>query len=241
MSFRTLDLSTQLQLARHGTAYFAQKLGDLSGSALSERSLLEGWSRKHIVAHVAYNAAALCRLLDWAATGHERPMYASPQQRSREIDEAATLSAGAVTNLLEHCVARLDSKWRGLPLSAWNAQVQTAQGRIVPAVETVWMRCREVWVHAVDLDNEAQFSDFPAPVLHSLLDDITASWHRTPGWSPVQIDATTGETAPPTVLLSCPEATVEGAMPAIVRWASGRGGIGLSSPTEDVPAPPRWL
>jgi maleylpyruvate isomerase len=60
----------------------------------------------------------------------------------------------------------------------WAAPVRTAQGRTVPASETVWMRTREVWIHAVDLDNGAQFSDFPDVVLESLLADIVEAWRR---------------------------------------------------------------
>lgn len=44
-------------------------------------------------------------------------------------------------------------EWRDLPDANWTHEVRTAQGRTVPASETVWMRTREVWVHAVDLDN----------------------------------------------------------------------------------------
>jgi maleylpyruvate isomerase len=69
MRFRDLDLATQLLVTRRGTAYFSQRLADIAASAMSMPTLLDGWSRKHLVAHVAYNAAALCRLLDWATSG----------------------------------------------------------------------------------------------------------------------------------------------------------------------------
>lgn len=38
------------------------------------------------------------------------------------------------------------------------------------------MRSREVWTHAVDLDNGATFADIPEPVLNGLLRDITGAW-----------------------------------------------------------------
>ena len=38
------------------------------------------------------------------------------------------------------------------------------------------MRTREVWTHAVDLDNGATFSDIPAPALERLLKDIIGAW-----------------------------------------------------------------
>ncbi len=40
------------------------------------------------------------------------------------------------------------------------------------------MRTREVWIHAVDLDNGGRFGDFPKVVLESLLDDIVGMWRK---------------------------------------------------------------
>jgi maleylpyruvate isomerase len=40
------------------------------------------------------------------------------------------------------------------------------------------MRTREVWIHAVDLDNGARFTDFPDIVLESLLTDIVGTWRK---------------------------------------------------------------
>jgi len=178
MGFHDLDLSERRLIARRGTALFAQRLAELSDDELEADSLLDGWTRKHLVAHVGYNAAALCRLMHWAATGVETPMYPSAEHRDREIKDGATLSAAALRNLFDHTVARLDEKWQHPPGSRWAAPVRTAQGRTVPASETVWMRSREVWIHAVDLDNGAQFSDFPDVVLGSLLADIVEAWRR---------------------------------------------------------------
>nr|WP_206024239.1 maleylpyruvate isomerase family mycothiol-dependent enzyme [Rhodococcus sp. 14C212] len=231
-------MSERLLIARRGTAYFSQRLAELTDDELDAPTALEGWTRKHLVAHVGYNAAALCRLLDWAATGVETPMYASTEQRGQEIAEGATLNAAALRNLFTHTVARLDEKWRHLPESAWQAQVRTAQGRMVPAEETAWMRTREVWIHAVDLGNGARFGDFPPVVLDSLLDDIVGMWRKkelgaglvleVDGRDPIAVRDTVDTTA-----------KVSGPLAAVVRWAAGRGAVGLTAGA-DV-QPPRWL
>ena len=57
--FADLDLSERLLIARRGTAYFAQRLAELSDDDFGGDTLLPGWSRRHLVAHVGYNAAAL--------------------------------------------------------------------------------------------------------------------------------------------------------------------------------------
>lgn len=237
MGFHDLPLAERLLIARRGTAYFAQRLAELTDEQLSEPTPLPGWSRAHLVAHVGYNAAALCRLLEWAATGIESPMYASAEQRGREIAEGSTLSAAALRNLFDHTVARLDEKWRNLPASAWEAQVRTAQGRRVPVSETAWMRAREVWIHAVDLGNGGRFGDFPDVVLESLLTDITGMWRRkdlgaglvltVDGCEPVAVQPDSPATG-----------KVSGPLAAVVRWAAGREAVGLGA---DIPEPPHWL
>ena len=239
MGFHDLDLSERLLIARRGTAYFAQRLAELSDEQLSEPTGLAGWSRRHLLAHVGYNAAALCRLLDWAATGIETPMYASAEQRGREIAEGATLSAAALRNLFDHTVARLDEKWRNLPASAWDAQVRTAQGRLVPVSETAWMRTREVWIHAVDLGNGGRFGDFPDVVLESLLTDIVGMWQRKDLGTRLILAVDGGE--PVAVQPDSPPAEkVSGPLAAVVRWAAGRGTVGVNIDGE-VEEPPRWL
>jgi uncharacterized protein (TIGR03083 family) len=42
-------------------------------------SLLPGWSRGHVLTHIARNADGLGNLLRWARTGAETPMYASAE------------------------------------------------------------------------------------------------------------------------------------------------------------------
>ena len=171
-------LAASLLTARRGTAYFARKLAQLSDDDFDAPSLVPGWTRRHIIAHVGYNARALTRLLEWAATGVETPMYASSEQRLQEIEAGATLKPIALRHLVSHSNVHLNVEWRDLPPAAWQTQVRTAQGRTVPASETAWMRSREVWIHAVDLDNGGSFTDFPPDLLDGLLTDIAAVWRQ---------------------------------------------------------------
>lgn len=245
------QLLAGLLLARRGQAYFSRKLNELRNDQLDAPSLVAGWTRRHVVAHVGLNARALTRLTEWAATGVETPMYASPEERDQEIEFAATLPARALRNLCAHAAVHLDVEWRDLPEEAWRASVRTALGRVVPASETVWMRTREVWVHAVDLDNGGSFDDFPAELVDALLADVVGSWRRRLGPAglphlvlepvdrehpvPVAEPGTAPGTAGGTV-------TLRGTAAALTRWATGRGAAGvLTSDGGAVPPPPRWL
>ncbi|HEY8700702.1 MAG TPA: maleylpyruvate isomerase family mycothiol-dependent enzyme [Arthrobacter sp.] len=239
--------------ARRGTAFFARKLNELTDADLDAGSLLPGWTRRHIIAHVGYNARALARLIEWAATGIETPMYPSPTARDHEIDFGATLPPIALRHLFDHSAVHLNVEWRDLPAEAWRHKVKTAQGRTVPATETVWMRTREVWIHAVDLDNGATFTDIPEPVLERLLTDITGAW-KTRGTDAgllvkvSGVDTAFGDAsaADPTI--------ITGPLPAITQWATGRGTTGVTatattavdaarhgSGLAEVPPAPKWI
>src|SRR5215467_5296875 len=61
----------------------------LSDDQLREPSLLPGWSRGHVLAHVARNADGLANLLTWARTGIETPQYSSWEARDAQIDEGS--------------------------------------------------------------------------------------------------------------------------------------------------------
>ncbi|GLY06637.1 hypothetical protein Acsp01_70160 [Actinoplanes sp. NBRC 101535] len=139
---------------------------------LNGPSGLPGWSRRHLVAHVHFNAQALLRLVSWAAAGTEKRMYASPQQRAAEIDEGATWEPGRLREAVRDSAGRLEKALGDLTPGQRQAQVVTAQGRTVPATEIPWMRAREVMIHAVDLDTGLTFDDLPGDFIAALLADV---------------------------------------------------------------------
>jgi maleylpyruvate isomerase len=233
-------LAASLLTARRGTAYFARKLAELGDEEFDAPSLVPGWTRRHVIAHVGYNARALTRLLEWATTGIETPMYAGAEQRLREIENGASLQPIALRHLVAHSNVHLNVEWRDLSPAAWQAQVRTAQGRTVPAGETAWMRSREVWIHAVDLNNGGSYRDFPPDLLDDLLADVTRVWR--------QRGTGLHLTLHPTDRISSidigphPTDHITGSAADLARWATGRGTGGLAiTGAGTVPAPPRWL
>lgn len=232
-------LAAALQLARRGTAYFSRKLNELGDAELDGPSLLPGWSRRHVIAHVGYNARALTRLLEWACTGVETPMYSSADQRRDEIDYDATLSPVALRHLVAHSNVHLNVQWLDLPAKSWQAQVRTAQGRTVPAAETPWMRTREVWIHAVDLDNGGSFTDFPPELVDALTADVLATWQRrdtTPNVRLVPTDRPTADPPAPNA-----DTVLQGTAADLLRWAAGRGARRIVASSGTTPEPPSWL
>ncbi|MFI7034977.1 maleylpyruvate isomerase family mycothiol-dependent enzyme [Microbispora rosea] len=154
---------------------------------------LPGWTRKHLVAHVAANADALGNLVRWAATGEKTPMYSSPQQRDADIEAGARRPAAELAAWLTSSAERLAAGIAGLTDDQWNAEVVTAQGRTVPATEIPWLRSREVCVHAVDLASGVAFSALPAGLLTALADDIVAKRGGAAGPAVVLTATDTGD------------------------------------------------
>ena len=62
-------------------------------SELRQPSLLPGWTRGHLLTHLARNADAMRNLLARARSGQERLMYASLEGREEEIEQGARRSS----------------------------------------------------------------------------------------------------------------------------------------------------
>lgn len=160
-----MDTSTEL---------FLKQVTALTDEQFAQPSGLPGWSRAHVVAHVHYNAQALRRLLHWARTGERSPMYHSSEQRNTEIAEGATLPANKLRTLVRESAEALAADCDALPEHCWQHEVVTAQGRTVPASETLWMRTREAAVHTIDLNTGIGFTDLPDELNAALVTDAVA-------------------------------------------------------------------
>jgi maleylpyruvate isomerase len=165
---------------RDGTALFIAA-AEVDEGALGMPSALPGWSRKHVLAHVAANADALGNLIRWAVTGQPTPMYSSPGERAAGIEHGSHLPAAGLKAWLRRSAASLEDATTRLGAAQWQAPVVTAQGRTVPASEVPWLRAREVYVHAVDLATGLSFAELPVGFLTALCDDVIARRSAGPG------------------------------------------------------------
>jgi maleylpyruvate isomerase len=231
---RSRRQTEQLNWVIEGERYFSTILSRTTNHALDQPSGLPGWSRGHVAAHVARNADALGRLVRWARTGEETPMYANADAREREIAETALLPPAQLRTDVHNAAQRLTRAWADLPDTAWTTRVRSALGRDIPVFETVWMRTREVWVHAVDLRGDTDFNDLPADVVIALLNDATAAATRRGGPS-LRLEATDGNAAWHIGETPATE-TVAGPAHQLLGYVIGRAP--LSGPA---PALPRWL
>ncbi len=83
------------------------------------------------------------------------------------------------------------------------------------------MRAKEVWVHAVDLDNGGSFLDFPTEMVDEIIADVLRAWTRRGEPGAVALRATDRDLGAAEYGEGGP--TVEGAAPDLARWLTGRG------------------
>lgn len=231
------DVDQTLPWMGAGTEFVLRAVDALPDDALAAPSTLPGWTRAHVVGHLARNAEALTRLARWARTGVETPMYADPEQRAKDIESSALGSVATLRGELVSTAAELDSAIAALDADGWSAEVRSALGRAIPATEVPWMRVREVWLHAVDLDCGASTADLPEGVVDTLLDDVTGALSAKDGCPAALLAPTDREQTWTLGAGGGPE--VRGEAAEIIAWLTGRSdGAAL---TGDLPTPPRWI
>ena len=208
-----------------GTRLLLDAVDEMSDDELDGATALAGWTRRHLVAHVGYNAQALRRLASWARTGERSPMYASAEQRAAEIAEGATWDAARLRAFVHDTARALADDLAALDDDAWQREVVTAQGRTVQATEIVWMRTREVAVHSVDLGTGIAFDDLPADLCAALVGDVAALRSKRADGPALALTSTSGDAWE--VAGEGRPAQVRADAPALARWLTGRGADGL--------------
>jgi maleylpyruvate isomerase len=200
-----------LEWVDEGTALCRRALGELDAP-----SLLPGWSRRHVAAHLCLNAEALGNLVHWARTGEERPMYPSAEARNAEIETGTSRSPEELRSWFDDSAAVLRSSLATLTDDQWQTTVRTAQGAPIPATKIPWMRSREVMIHATDFGTGITFADLPADFLEALCDDIRTQRGDVPA--------------------------VTGPLPELAAYLSGRPYSDVTTPNGNPAEPlPPWL
>jgi maleylpyruvate isomerase len=235
------SLAHTLAWAGDGAAHLRGLMTRMGEEAFGAPSALPGWSRAHVLTHVARNADAMINLLTWARTGVRTPAYASREQRDADIQAGAHRTPAEIREDVVESSDRLARVVRAMPDAAWSAQVQNAQGRDLPAIDIPWLRAREMWIHAVDLDVGASFADMPAPMVAQLLADAVQTMGERPDCPALCLVAPDGTTW--SLGGSGVPTTVTGPVPDLAAWLLGRSkGRDLrTSEGRRPPSPPRWL
>ncbi|MBK8734058.1 MAG: maleylpyruvate isomerase family mycothiol-dependent enzyme [Actinomycetales bacterium] len=165
----------------------------LPEGAQFEPSLCEGWTRGHVLTHIARNAEGLGNLVTWAVTKVETPMYASAQARNDAIEAGSGRSMSTLRDDIRNA-----STWLGLGARALSpaddATPLTVRGGVSDrASGLATRRLREVVYHHVDLLAGYSFHDVPAALVADFLGDEVGHLSADPTAPPMILRTDEGD------------------------------------------------
>jgi maleylpyruvate isomerase len=228
-----------LDLIDAATGRLLDTLSLLTDEQARQPSSLPGWTRGHLITHVARNADGMCNLLHWARTGEQTPMYREPDGRAADIEAGSGRPAAE----LAQDVAESARRWHraALELSEQDWHNEVRRRPTLPAEHAINLldgRLMEVEFHHVDLGLGYRFADSPAEVVDLAL----AYCHRRYGFDQAfhAVLSDTGEQLD-FPADSQPSLQVLGSAPNLLGWITGRGGQAeLSTVGGPLPRLPAW-
>jgi maleylpyruvate isomerase len=152
----------------------------LSDEQMREPSLLPGWTRGHVLTHVARCSDGMQNLFTWAETGVETPQYPSLEARAADIEAGAGRSADEINADVASSADAFISRARKLPDDAWTTVVRAIRGPAHPAWFVLNRRLFEVEVHHADLGLRYRPADWPDWFVSAELYRITGELAQNP-------------------------------------------------------------
>ncbi|MDI9885418.1 maleylpyruvate isomerase family mycothiol-dependent enzyme [Streptomyces sp. HNM0645] len=149
-----IDPVADLDSVREATERLLNAAAALDNAAVAGSSRLPGWSRGHVLAHLARNADALVNVLEG------RPMYASAETREADIERDAPRP------LPDQLDDVRESGERFLAAATadadWSRTLELRNGVKDAASRIPFRRLIEVELHHVDLGIGYELEDLPA-------------------------------------------------------------------------------
>jgi maleylpyruvate isomerase len=158
----------------------------LTDAAVRGASLLPGWTRAHVLTHLARNADGNAFIVAGAAFGEQWPQYpGGPDQRVADIDAGAGRGVTELLEDLERAQARLVAAFDHVPDDNWSIDVVSWRPDKLVVADVPRSRRREILVHLVDMDVGVKPRDLPADFVESNRDWLaenrtTDTWPDAP-------------------------------------------------------------
>jgi len=225
-----IDHAHDLESVHAATERLLLAVAGWDDASVAEPSRLPGWSRGHVLAHLARNADALVNVLEG------RPMYADAQVRDADIERDAPRPLKVQLADVRESAARFQAV--GAAPGDWSRTVELRNGVVDSAARVPFRRWVEVELHAVDLGMGYELEDLPAEFVERETDFLAERFAGHPEVPPTRLtDGTrawrTGREA------ADAEVTVTGSAPDLLGWLAGRrDGSGLTVEGGSLPALP---
>ncbi len=234
------ETPTQIEGLRSSTQALEHSIADLSDDQVRGPSLLPGWSRGHVLTHIARNADAMVNLTTWARTGIPTPMYPSREARNAVIEAQAGRSADVLRADVHESHIRFMAALAELDAGGWERPLTYGgHNRQGTGADIPFLRRTEVEVHHLDLGLDYTLAHWPEDFVEALLADIAAS-------------SATRDDLPACVLVGNDDEgrwviggggeEISGPPPALLGWLIGRtDGVGLNADSGVLPERGVWL
>ncbi|MGY1501703.1 maleylpyruvate isomerase family mycothiol-dependent enzyme [Streptomyces sp. QTS52] len=207
------DHARDLASVREATERLLTAAAKLNNDSVAEPSRLPGWTRGHVLAHIARNADALVNVLAG------RPMYASAETRDADIGRDGPRPLDVQLSDVRESAARFQEA--GAAPADWSRTVELRNGVTDTASRVPFRRWIEVELHHMDLGIGYELEDLPTEFTEREIAFLTDRFTGHPEVPPTMVtDGTrawsTGSEA------GGPEVTVTGAVPELLGWLCGR-------------------
>ncbi|MFI9378829.1 MULTISPECIES: maleylpyruvate isomerase family mycothiol-dependent enzyme [Streptomyces] len=208
-----IDHAHDLASVRDATDRLLTAVGKLDNASVTESSRLPGWTRGHVLAHLARNADALVNVLAG------RPMYVSGEARDADIERDAPRPLDDQLADVRESAARFQAT--GAAPADWSRTVELRNGVTDSASRVPFRRWIEVELHHVDLGIGYELEDLPAEFTARENGFLADRFTGHPDVPPTRLtDGThawrTGREA------DAPEVTVTGTPADLLGWLAGR-------------------
>jgi maleylpyruvate isomerase len=221
-----------------------ETIRSLGDDDVRRASRCPGWSRGHVLSHIARNADGLRNVLLAAASGGEGAFYESQAARIADIEAGSGRSAAELEADVETSADRLLEAFADTPPEVLDVKVPRLRVNddpehqyLIPARKVTDLRLREVVYHHIDLDTGYSFAmTSPAWVIRENAESV----RRFTEGPPVLVDA--GEAG--SWRYGSPEGEavrVTGSPADLLGWITGReAGAGLTSSSGELPDLGPW-
>ena len=226
------------------TTRYLQALTVLDDESLAAPSVLPGWSRAHVVAHVSRNADAFAGVLASAGAGEPAAMYTAQEVRDLDIEETVRrYDRGALLADAHASADRFAKQARGYdgaPDATYTRTRRADDTESFPVTTVGPRRRAEVEIHHADLDLGYEPSgwppDFSTGMVAKRQQELTALADACPS---MVLCATDVDAVWPVGVGPGPE--IHGTAGDLAYWLVGRGGgRRLTCTSGELPALGRW-
>ncbi|GAA2838043.1 maleylpyruvate isomerase family mycothiol-dependent enzyme [Kribbella solani] len=188
-------------------------VADLDDPTARADSALPGWSRGHVITHLANFSEAMTRQVDEALQGRLIEVYDGGRPaRDAAIEAGADRPATELAAHVTQAVTTLLTSWDKVSEDDWDRPILHRNSNLAAGLEATW---RELTIHTTDLDLGVTPASWPTDFCLHLLDFLRA---RTPEGTHLILQSPTATWENGTGQ----DLVLTGSLPDLTAWYAGR-------------------